>query len=148
MTDAAPDRRRPRRDDFPWRTRATLRWRDEDAYGHVNNVVYMEYFDTAVALWLRERGGLDVPRGPIIGLVVETNCRYFAELSFPETVEIGLAVESVGRTSAVYRLALFGRPDEAAATCRFVHVYVDRAGRRPAPLPDTLRAALLAASRA
>lgn len=133
---------RPRRAAFPLRYAYAPRWRDDDVYGHMNNVVYYEYFDTAVNRWLVESGALPVPRGPVIGLVVETTCRYFAPLSFPESLEVGLAVERVGRTSVTYALALFGGDDEAAASCRYVHVYVDAATRRPAQLPEALRAAL------
>jgi len=132
---------RPRRESFPVRTVTPTRWRDDDVYGHMNNVVYYEYFDTAVNRWLVETGALPVPHGPVIGLVAETACRYFLPVGFPQPVETGLAVARVGRTSLTYSLALFGAEDAAAAVCRYVHVYVDAATRRPTPLPDALRAA-------
>jgi acyl-CoA thioester hydrolase len=133
---------RPLREAFPVRYASATRWRDDDVYGHMNNVVYYEYFDTAVNRWLRESGALDVPRGPVVGLVAETSCRYFASVGFPDPVETGLSVARIGRTSVVYALALFGREAEAAAACRYVHVYVDAATRRPTPLPDAMRSLL------
>jgi acyl-CoA thioester hydrolase len=125
-----------------WREIAT-RWADNDAYGHVNNVVYYGWFDTAVNAWLIERGLLDVAAGDPIGLVVETGCRYARPLAFPEPVEIGLAVEHVGRSSVRYRLGVFAKGSgEAAAEGHFVHVYVSRAARRPVPIPAAWREAL------
>jgi acyl-CoA thioester hydrolase len=118
----------------------TTRWADNDAYGHVNNTVYYAWFDTAVNAWLIEAGLLDIETGDPIGLVVETGCRYARPLSYPEPVEVGLAVESIGRASVRYRLGVFGRGQaEAAAEGHFIHVYVDRAGRRPAAMPDAWR---------
>jgi acyl-CoA thioester hydrolase len=121
----------------------TTRWMDNDAYGHVNNVVYYSYFDTAVNRYLIEAGALDIQRSPVIGLVIETRCHYFAPLEFPQTVDAGLCVAHIGRTSVRYEVGLFaaGEPMSAAAG-HFVHVYVDRATRRPAELPASLRAAL------
>lgn len=125
-----------------WREIAT-RWSDNDVYGHVNNVVHYSWFDTAVNAWLIEAGLLDIERGDPIGLVVETGCRYAAQLAYPQPVEIGLGVERLGNSSVHYRLGVFAR-DEAAAAAEghFVHVYVDREGRRPAPLPAPWRAKL------
>ncbi len=125
-----------------WREIAT-RWSDNDVYGHVNNVVHYSWFDTAVNAWLIEAGLLDIERGDPIGLVVETGCRYAAQLAYPQPVEIGLGVERLGNSSVRYRLGVFAR-DEAAAAAEghFVHVYVDREGRRPAPLPAPWRAKL------
>ena len=118
-----------------WREVAT-RWADNDAYGHVNNVVYLSFFDTAVNQWLIEQGLLDIAGGDPIGLVVETGCRYARPLAYPEPVEIGLAVEALGRSSVRYRLGIFAKGSpEAAAEGHFVHVYVSRASRRPAELP-------------
>ena len=129
-----------------WREIGT-RWADNDAYGHVNNTVYYEWFDTAVNAWLIEQGLLDVDKGDPIGLVVETGCRYARSLAYPEPVEIGLAVERLGGSSVTYRLGVFARgADEAAAEGRFVHVYVNRATRRPVPLPDAWRQAFEAIS--
>ena len=125
-----------------WREIAT-RWSDNDVYGHVNNVVHYSWFDTAVNAWLIEAGLLDVERGDPIGLVVETGCRYAASLSYPEPVEIGLGVEKLGTSSVRYRIGVFAKGvAEAAAEGHFVHVYVGRADRRPAPLPDSWRATL------
>ena len=122
-----------------WRELAT-RWADNDAYGHVNNVVHYSWFDTAVNGWLIENGLLDIAEGDPIGLVVETGCRYARPLAYPETVDIGLAVESIGRSSVRYALGVFARLEtEAAAEGHFVHVYVDRETRRPAALPDAWR---------
>lgn len=119
------------------------RWMDNDVYGHVNNVVYYSYFDTIVNAYLIGQDVLDIAAGPVIGLVVETGCRYFKPLSFPEVVTAGLAVSSLGRSSVRYEVALFAGDDAtAAAQGHFVHVYVDRASRRPVVLPDPLRAAL------
>lgn len=133
---------RPNRSHFPHREAMTLRWQDNDVYGHMNNAVYYELFDTAVNRWLVMHAGLPVPEGPVVGLVAESGCRYFASVGFPEPVEIGLACLRVGRTSVTYRLALFGPEDEAAALCHYVHVYVDRESRRPVPLPQALRQAV------
>jgi acyl-CoA thioester hydrolase len=121
----------------------TTRWMDNDVYGHVNNVVYYAYFDTAVNGYLIESAGTDIRQLPAIGLVVETGCRYLKPISFPDAIEIGLAVEKLGRSSIVYRLGVFvaGEPD-AAAIGRFVHVYVDSATRRPVPVPDLIRRAV------
>lgn len=120
-----------------WRSIST-RWLDNDAYGHVNNVVYYSWFDTAVNAYLIETGALDVARGAIIGLVVETHCNYFAPLSFPQTVEVGLRVAHLGTSSVRYELGIFGAGDSAAAQGHFVHVYVDALTRKPVPLSDTL----------
>lgn len=125
-----------------WRHIGT-RWADNDSYGHVNNTVYYQWFDTAVNAWLIEEGLLDVAAGDPIGLVVETGCRYAAPLSYPEPVEVGLAVERLGSSSVRYRLGVFAKgADEASAEGNFVHVYVGRADRRPVPLPDAWRAKL------
>lgn len=147
MTDS-DERRALRRHDFPVHRRLTTRWRDEDVYGHVNNVVHYELFDTAVNGWLMEATGCDIRTLAALGLVVETSCAYFAELRFPEPVTAGLAVEHVGSSSVVYQLALFGgEAEEPAAVGRFVHVYVDQAARRPVPVPDPVRSALATARR-
>ena len=138
-----PDPRELRRGDFRVLRSLPTRWSDDDTYGHVNNVVHYLMFDTAVNGWLIEASGVDIRTLPAIGLVVETSCRYFAELRFPETVTAGIALERLGTSSIVYRLALFGeRSDEPAAVGRFVHVYVDRETRRPVPVPPQIRAAV------
>jgi acyl-CoA thioester hydrolase len=121
----------------------TTRWMDNDVYGHVNNVVYYRYFDTVVNEYLIRTGVLDVEQGATIGLVVETQCNYFSPLVFPERVEAGLRVARLGTSSVRYEIGLFREgADEPAAQGHFVHVYVDRATRRPAALPEALRAAL------
>ena len=118
----------------------TTRWADNDAYGHVNNVVYYAWFDTAVNAWLIRAGLLDVAEGDPIGLVVETGCRYARPLSFPEPVEIGLAVDRIGKSSISYVLGVFAKNEsEAAAEGRFTHVYVGRATRRPVEIPTSWR---------
>lgn len=120
------------------------RWMDNDTYGHVNNVVYYAYFDTVVNEHLIRAGGLDIREGPAIGIVVETACRFHKPLAFPETVDAGLRVAHVGRSSVRYEIGLFRRgEDDAAATGRFVHVWVDRAHRRPVAVPQPIRAALV-----
>jgi acyl-CoA thioester hydrolase len=131
------------RDRYPHLTTLDTRWMDNDAYGHVNNVVYYSFFDTAVNRWLIERGVLDVAASEAIGLVVETGCRYLRPIGFPDRVTAGLRVAHVGHSSVRYELGLFrGDEDEASAAGHFVHVYVDRAGRRPTRVPDAVRAAL------
>jgi len=116
------------------------RWMDNDAYGHVNNVVYYSWFDTVVNAHLIEHGVLDIHHGQAIGLVVETQCNYFAPLAFPQTVEAGLRVARLGSSSVRYEVALFAQDqDLCAARGHFVHVYVDRVSRRPVSLPDPLK---------
>ena len=116
---------------------------DNDAYGHVNNVVYYSFFDTAVNRWLIERGLLDIAGSEAIGLVVETQCRYLSPITFPDRVTAGVRVVHLGRSSVRYELALFRNDDEtAAALGHFVHVYVDRASRTSVPIPDAVRHAL------
>jgi acyl-CoA thioester hydrolase len=122
-----------------WREIAT-RWADNDVYGHVNNTVHYAWFDTAVNGWLIEAGLLDIEKGDPIGLVVETGCRYAAPLTYPEPVEIGLAVARLGTSSVTYRLGIFAKGSaEAAAEGHFTHVYVDRASRRSVALPAAWR---------
>jgi len=121
----------------------TTRWMDNDAYGHVNNVVYYSFFDTAVNGHLIDAGALQIDTSPVIGLVIETQCNYFAPLSYPQPVDAGIRVAQVGRSSVRYEVGLFaaGEPLTAAAG-HFVHVYVDRASRRPTALPPALLQAL------
>ena len=136
---------RPTRADYvAWR-QVTTRWRDDDAYGHLNNATYYEMFDTAVNAHLYDATGLDVRALPSIGIVAETSCRYFRELGFPAPIDTGLVVERLGTSSVVYRIGLFQGPgDEAAAEGRFVHVYVDntRPDRPVVPVPAEIRAAV------
>jgi acyl-CoA thioester hydrolase len=133
----------PNRDAYPHRTTISTRWKDNDVYGHVNNVEYYSFFDTAINGWLIREGGLDIDGGAVIGLCAESHCRFAAPLAFPEPVEAALRVAELGRSSVRYELALF-RPghDEPAATGWFVHVFVGRDDRRPRPIPGPLRAAL------
>ena len=131
------------RDRYRWFMTIATRWADNDAYGHVNNTVYYEWFDTAVNRWLVQAGLLDIERGDPIGLVVETGCAYFASLSFPGDIEVGIAIERLGSSSVTYRIGIFGAGgDQPAAQGHFTHVYVGRDGRRPTPLPDAWRAKL------
>ena len=131
-----------RRDSYRIFRAIPTRWADNDIYGHVNNVVYYSWFDTAVNALLIERGALDIHEGHTVGLVVETRCNYFASLSFPQTVEAGVRVAHVGRSSVRYEVGLFEQGAEtAAAQGHFVHVYVDRVTQRPvAMLPPALQA--------
>ncbi|MFT3856236.1 MAG: thioesterase family protein [Aquabacterium sp.] len=121
----------------------TTRWMDNDIYGHVNNVTYYSYFDTAVNRYLIEAGVLDIHDGEVIGLVIETHCNYFASLAFPKNVDAGIRVAHIGKSSVRYEIGLFddGEP-LSAASGHFVHVYVDRATRRPVPLPEAFVTAL------
>lgn len=119
------------------------RWMDNDVYGHMNNVVHYSLFDTAVNGWLVEKGVLDFRAGSQVGLVVETGCRYFSEMAFPDVVSAGIRVARLGSSSVRYEVGLFRNDDdEASAEGFFVHVYVDSATRRPKPLGEDLRAAL------
>ena len=132
-----------RRADFPHLYRITTRWDDNDAYGHVNNVRYYAFFDTAINEWLVREGGLDIHGGDVIGLCAESHCTFAAPLAFPDDVEVGLRVGHLGRTSVRYELGVFAAGvEQPAADGWFVHVFVDRATRRPAGPPPRLRAAL------
>ena len=123
--------------------RITTRWMDNDAYGHINNVVYYSWFDTVVNEYLIAQGVLDVTAGAVIGLVVETQCCYFSELAFPQPVDIGLRIGKLGNSSVRYEIGVFADGEAlSSAQGHFVHVYVDRATRRPTSLPAPLRAAL------
>lgn len=121
----------------------TTRWRDNDIYGHINNVVYYEYFDSAVNGWLIDQGLLDLEKGPVLGLVVDTACSYFAPIAFPDRIDAGVGVARIGTTSVTYSIGLFRNQDNlASAQGRFTHAYVDRETRRPVPLPPEWREAL------
>ena len=121
----------------------TTRWMDNDVYGHVNNVVYYSFFDTAVNGLLMDAGVLDIHHGEVIGLVVETQCNFFAPIAFPQAVVAGVRVAQLGRSSVRYEIGLFaGAAPHSAAAGHFIHVYVDRATRRPVPLPEALKAVL------
>jgi len=144
MTDAKNDKPQaePRSAYKVFRTIGT-RWMDNDMYGHVNNVVYYSWFDTAVNAYLIEEGALDVQHGGTIGLVIETQCNYFSPLAFPQTVEAGIRVAKLGRSSVRYEVGLFAQGEPlTAAKGHFVHVYVDKSTRRPGPLPAKLKTTL------
>ncbi len=127
------------RDAFRRFSRIDTRWADNDAYGHVNNVVYYAYFDSVVNRTLIEAGALDVEKSAVIGLVVETHCNYFSPLSFPQAVDAGLRVARIGGSSVRYQIGLFAAGEAfTAAHGHFIHVYVDRSTRRPTPLPERL----------
>jgi len=129
------------RDSYRSYRRIPTRWADNDIYGHVNNVVYYGWFDTAVNALLIDRGLLDIRHGEVIGFVVETHCNYFSPLAFPQTVEAGIRVAHAGRSSVRYEIGLFAEgASTAAAQGHFVHVYVDRATQRPVALPKALQA--------
>jgi len=131
------------RERYPHFLEIATRWMDNDIYGHVNNVVYYSYFDTVINDYLIRQAGLDIASGPVIGICVESLCRFHRELVFPETVQAGLRAMKIGTTSARYEIGLFSR-DEAqpAATGYFVHVFVNRQTRRPVSIPARIRAAL------
>ena len=133
------------RSDYPHFQPITTRWHDNDLYGHVNNVTYYSYFDSAVNAYLIEVGGLDIHDGSVVGFVVSSSCDYFASIAFPERIEIGLRVGKLGNSSVQYELAVFkAGEDEACAAGRFVHVFVERQSNRPVSIPEPLRAALTA----
>ena len=121
----------------------TTRWKDNDVYGHVNNVEYYSFFDTVINAFLIRAGGLDIHAGAVIGVCAESHCRFLDSLAFPAAVDAGLRVAHLGKSSVRYEIGLFADgSDKAAAEGWFVHVFVDRDSRRPAPIPDAVRAAL------
>jgi len=132
-----------KRADFPHVLAITTRWSDNDVYGHVNNVIYYAFFDTAVNQLLIEAGVLDPERGAVIGLVIETHCRYASSLSFPDRVAAGVRVTRIGNSSVRYEVGLFRNDEDlASGEGHFVHVYVDRERRRPVAVPADLRRVL------
>ncbi|WP_150767439.1 acyl-CoA thioesterase [Pseudomonas fluorescens] len=134
---------RPRRDQFRRFTHMPTRWGDQDAYGHVNNVVYYSYCESAITAFLVEQGTLDVASSPVIGLIVNSSCSYFAPICFPDQVSVGMRISHLGNSSARYELALFRNDEhEAAAAAHIVYVYVDRASNTSVPIPQTVRTAL------
>ena len=139
---------RPSRADYRHFVSVTTRWMDNDVYGHVNNVTYYSYFDTAANQFLIAVGGLDIHRDPVIGLVVESACQYHAPIEFPQRLSVGLRVDRLGQRAVTYGLAIFVDDDAASTSApavahgHFVHVFVDRATRRPVAIPEPLRAAL------
>ncbi|MDD2052835.1 acyl-CoA thioesterase [Pseudomonas putida] len=137
----------PQRADYRHFQPITTRWHDNDVYGHVNNVTYYGFFDTAVNTYLIERGALDIHEGEVVGFVVSSACDYFASVAFPECIEVGLRVGKLGNSSVQYELAVFKAGEaEACAAGRFVHVFVERASNRPVDIPPALREALQALS--
>jgi acyl-CoA thioester hydrolase len=136
--------------DFPVLWPVGTRWADNDMFGHLNNAVYYQLFDTAINAWINTSTGLDPTTMPALGIVAESGCRYFSELHFPQSLVVGLAVTRLGRSSVTYRLGLFGSKEGPAenqaqpitALGHWVHVYVDRASRKPVPIPDPIRSLL------
>jgi acyl-CoA thioester hydrolase len=136
--------RRPQRSDFRRFYPITTRWGDHDSYGHVNNVVYHSYSEAAVSQFLVEEGTLDIASSPVIGLIVENGCTYFASLHFPDRVSVGVRIARLGNSSLRYELAVFREDDdEASAAGYIVYVYVDREDNRPTPIPDAVRKVFL-----
>lgn len=143
-SDRTPD---PTRADYRHFKTIHTRWMDNDVYGHVNNVQYYSFFDTAVNQYMIEAGGLDIHNGTTVGLVVETGCSYRRSLAFPDVVEAGIRVARIGTSSVTYEVGIFKQGVEAiCAFGRFVHVYVDRTSNRPVPIPEQARAAMQAIS--
>lgn len=138
------------RSDFPVLWPVGTRWADNDMFGHLNNAVYYQLFDTAINAWINTSTGVDPLAMPVLGIVAESGCRYFSELRFPESLMVGLAVTRLGRSSVTYRLGVFKEPDDAGvitALGHWVHVYVDRTSRRPVPIPEAIRSLLSTALR-
>ncbi len=135
--------REPDRGSFPHLVDIQTRWADNDPYGHVNNATYYSYFDTVVNDYLIAEGGLDISGDPVIGVVVETMCRFHKSVAYPETIRVGMAVARLGVSSVRYELAVFrGGDDEAAAEGHFVHVFINRNTGKPTPMPAAIRTAL------
>lgn len=133
----------PQRGDYRHFQPIITRWHDNDVYGHVNNVTYYSFFDTAVNTYLIEQGGLDIHDGKVVGFVVSSACDYFASIAFPERIEIGLRVGKLGNSSVQYELAVFkAGEDDACAAGRFVHVFVERGSNQPVAIAGVLREAL------
>ncbi len=128
-------------EEFPHVATIPTRWKDNDVYGHVNNVEYYSFFDTVINAWLIREGGLDIHRGAVIGLCAESHCQFKAAVEFPQEIQAGLRVGHLGRTSVKYEIGLF-RDGAPVAEGWFVHVFVDRETRRPSAMPPQLRASL------
>ena len=128
--------------DFPVHWPVLTRWTDNDMFGHLNNAVYYELFDTAINAYINTTTGIDPLSVPWLGVVAESGCKYFAELKFPDPLVVGLAVARLGNSSVTYRLAIFRQEGPIAAVGHWVHVYVDRTSRRPVPIPEAIRALL------
>ncbi len=139
------DTAHPTRAAFPLLRPVSTRWTDNDVYGHVNNAIYYQYFDSVINAYLVDRGGLDIRSGAVVGFIVRSECDYLAPVSYPGDVEVGVAVEKLGNSSVTYRLGLFAPGNEdICALARMIHVFVDTATQRPVPIPADLRAALQA----
>ena len=131
------------RSDYPYLHPITTRWHDNDIYGHINNVTYYAFFDSAVNTWLIEQGGLDIHNGEQVAFVVSSACDYFRPIAFPEQIEVGVRVSTLGNSSVHYELAVFKTGEETpCAAGRFVHVFVERTSNRACPIPAGPRAAL------
>jgi acyl-CoA thioester hydrolase len=128
--------------DFPVHWPVLTRWTDNDMFGHLNNAVYYELFDTAINAWINTQCGIDPLAVPWLGVVAESGCKYFAELKFPDPLTVGLAVARLGNSSVTYRLGIFQEDQAVAAVGHWVHVYVDRTSRRPVPIPEAIRSLL------
>ena len=134
---------RPVIGDYPYLVDITTRWMDNDVYGHVNNVTYYSYFDTAANTFLIERGGLDIHQAPVIGLVVESACSYHAPVAYPDRLRAGVRVDKLGNRAVTYGIGIFAADsDDAVAHGHFVHVFVERESRTSTAIPDSIRAAL------
>lgn len=143
MSERRPEPRPQTRKDYVHFLEIPTRWLDNDSYGHVNNVVYYAYFDTVVNEYLVREGGLDIHHGEVIGVVVETMCRFHRSFTFPEIIDAGMRVAALGNSSVRYDIGLFHKKrDDAAGVGHFVHVFVDRRTRRPKPIPDRIRESL------
>lgn len=131
------------RRDYPYFTALTTRWNDNDVYGHVNNVVYFEFFDTAINTFLIEHEALDIARSEVVGLVVDNRCTYFSSIKFPDAVHVGIAIVRIGNSSVEYEVGVFKNAEEhASAVGRFVHVYVEKSTGVSTRIPDPIRAVL------
>ncbi|WP_432474674.1 acyl-CoA thioesterase [Amphritea sp. HPY] len=132
-----------RRENYRYFHAIATRWMDNDVYGHVNNVTYYSYFDTATNAYLIEEGGLDISNSPVIGVIVNSGCNYKSSIAFPQPLEAGLRVDRLGNSSVQYGVAIFAEgQDQASAFGHFVHVFVDRTTNKPVPIPEKIRTAL------
>jgi acyl-CoA thioester hydrolase len=129
--------------DFPLHWPVLTRWTDNDMFGHLNNAVYYELFDTAINAWINTNCDIDPITAPWLGVVAESGCRFLSELKFPDLLVVGLSVTRLGHSSVTYRLALFRSDGPVAAVGHWVHVYVERESRRPVPIPDEIRSLLV-----
>jgi len=132
-----------KRDSYYWVTKQSTRWNDNDVYGHINNVAYYGYFDTVANLYLIERAGLDILKSETIAYVVASNCEYYSPIAYPDKIDVGFRVDSLGSSSVHYAMAVFKHDQDLAAACgRFTHVFVSRESGKPIAIPETIRQAL------